>query len=387
MKKIQYFIITSTMLVIMFGYGVAVGHYRWKPFDAIYAIKTMISENFFARQQFQGENGILTAAFRDPVVEGPFHHKSINNINDIFSVNSGILTPQKDFEKAIENIKIINALQIPSLSKFGRIIKIEYRYLNKTYESFAYGDLPKQCDTNSLGTLIIPGSGLNQSSAIAQNDSSNYHRGISEILKTLNGNVYVLIKPNEDFRAWHNGKGLKLSGAYIWNWHLNRFGSYSVSYLVESLAFMKWMKGCHSKTILMGLSQGGAAVLLNALQSSPSVAIVASGYSVLTELTEESDHNQLIGVPGYAALMNPETLRNRLQSASTTWFFSWGKNETGVYKYDAYTATTASKLSGLKSVTNVVHEGDHSFPVLEIKTFLRDVPLLSPFIVRDSRAE
>ena len=73
------------------------------------------------------------------------------------------------------------------------------------------------------------------------------------------GGVYTFIKPNEDFLAWHDGNGKKLSGDFIWNWHLNREGSYSVSYLVQSLAFTKWMKGCFKKTLIAGLSQGGAA--------------------------------------------------------------------------------------------------------------------------------
>ena len=59
--------------------------------------------------------------------------------------------------------------------------------------------------------------------------------------------IYTLIKPNEDILAWHDGQGHKVHGNYIWNWHLNRAGSYSVSYLVQSLAFAKWMKSKHKK--------------------------------------------------------------------------------------------------------------------------------------------
>ena len=164
-------------------------------------------------------------------------------------------------------------------------MKVRFSYQSREYESFAYGTLPEACTETVTASLIIPGSGLNQSLGIATGDTANYHNGI---LNALNdgGAIYTFIKPNEDFLAWHDGKGNKINGSFIWNWHLNREGSYSVSYLVKSIAFTKWMKGCFGKTIVAGLSQGGLAALVNAIQSHPTMVVVASGHTLLNNMAE-----------------------------------------------------------------------------------------------------
>jgi len=170
--------------------------------------------------------------------------------------------------------------------------------------------------------------------------------------------------------AWHDGNGRKLGNDFMISWHLNRESSYLVSYLVQSLAFTKWMQGCFSKTLVAGLSQAGAAALLNALQSKPNQAIVAAGHSVITDQAEWSGHNQLIGVPGYAEISRPEVLVDRLRQSPTRWFFSWGKQEIGTYRIESEEQLTAKVISHLPKVTTVFHDEGHVYPVQEIRSFL-----------------
>ena len=92
---------------------------------------------------------------------------------------------------------------------------------------------------------------------------------------------------------------------------------------------------------MAGLSQGGAAVLLNALQSEPDRAIVASGFSVIKELAQWSGPGSLMGVPGYGPLSTADSLVRRLEDSSTRWLFSWGREERGTYKIDAHEQLTA----------------------------------------------
>ena len=174
--------------------------------------------------------------------------------------------------------------------------------------------------------------------------------------------------------AWHDGKGKKLSGDFIWAWHLNREGSYSVSYLVESLAFTKWLQTCFGDTTLAGLSQGGAAVLLNALQSEPDRAIVASGFSVIKELAQWSGPGSLMGVPGYGSLSTADSLVRRLEDSSTRWLFSWGREERGTYKIDAHEQLTAGFISHLSNVVTLIHDEGHVFPVQAIRSFVDNTP-------------
>jgi hypothetical protein len=189
------------------------------------------------------------------------------------------------------------------------------------------------------------------------------------------GEIFTLIKPNEDFLAWHDGTGRKMTGDFIWNWHLNRYGSYSVSYIVQSLAITKWLKQCAGAVILAGLSQGGAAVMLNAFQSHPHAAIVASGASLITSDAEWSGDSQIIAVPGYAELYEEDNLFLALERTPTQWFFSWGLRERGTYKIEAVEGKTAQAIDGLTNVEVVTHEEGHVFPVEDIKDWLGGVAI------------
>lgn len=145
-----------------------------------------------------------------------------------------------------------------------------------------------------------------------------------------------------------------------------------MSYLVQSLAFTKWMKSCFNKIVVAGLSQGGAAAMLNALQSKPTVAIVASGHSVINEKAQWSGFGGLVAVPGYAELYHAVTLRKKLQATTTMWLFSWGHGEKGTYKIEAEERCTAKEIGVLANVSIVIHEFGHTFPIMFIQKFIKN---------------
>ena len=170
-------------------------------------------------------------------------------------LNRSILTPRENYHHAYANISIGIAEQLHL--KGTPILKLPFTLNDIAYEAYAYGTVYKDCDRSiPSAALIIPGSGNNQSLGIYENHPNNYHYGIIEALSSVN-NVYVQIKPNRDARAWHNGLGLRMSGDFVYNWQLKMGGSYSVSYLVEALALMKYLNSCSDHTIVAGLSQGG----------------------------------------------------------------------------------------------------------------------------------
>gem|GEM_PF-1865830 len=356
-----------------FVLGIAVGHYRIPPFGTIHSAKAVVSawvRGDTEQSGSRGEQEIMEIAFVDPVSDTALYYPPVNSLAELRAANERILMRREGFEAAYEDLELIDATQLERAPSLQPVIRVRFRYQKREYEAFAYGRLPQGCPVAGWASLIIPGSLLNQSFAIATNDPSNYHFGILDGIAPLQGAAYVLVKPNEDFRAWHNGDGKKLSGNFIWNWHLNRGGSYSVSYLVEGLAIAKWMKGCFDRTLVAGLSQGGAAAMLNALQSQPDRAIVAAGYSVLSGDAEWSGHNQLIAVPGYARLHDPQGLLGALQDSPTQWLFTYGKSETGIYRIEAYDGPTKRLLEHLERVNVVVHPGEHVFPVQEIANWL-----------------
>ena len=361
-----------SLAATLFAYGVGVGHYQWPPFWQIQGAKTSLTQWLPQPVNIHpGEAELLVYAFTDPVEEVDLYYPPITDLAGIRSANDRIFMLREGFETAFENLQMLGAEQLTRPEGTVPVVRVRFSYQGRQHEAFAYGRLPAVCNGKNAASLIIPGSGLNQSLGIATGDKANYHHGILDALNAGGGkSTYTLIKPNEDFRAWHDGNGKKLNGNFIWNWHLNREGSYSVSYLVESLAFTRWMQKCFEETLVMGLSQGGAGAMLNALQSRPNQAVVASGHSVISDQVEWSGTNQLIGVPGYAALSRPEHLVDRLLNSPTQWLFSWGRAEVGTYKIEAEEQRTAKVIRELPNVTTVIHDEGHVFPVSAIQLFL-----------------
>lgn len=65
-----------------------------------------------------------------------------------------------------------------------------------------------------------------------------------------------------------------MSDNYIINHALNLGGSYSVRYLVDTMAIVKQLQTSYDTVAVIVLSQGGKAALYNALQSQPDGAII-----------------------------------------------------------------------------------------------------------------
>ena len=145
---------------------------------------------------------------------------------------------------------------------------------------------------------------------------------------------------------------------------------------MQALAFTKWMKSCYGRQVLAGVPQGGAAVLVTALQAAPRAAAVADRRSLLFDQLEYASHGQLLNVPGYAALAKRDTLVAALGASPTRWLFAWGRADGEVYKVESAAGYTARAIDPLANVDISIHDGGHVFPVAAMQTFLQSA--LSP---------
>lgn len=311
---------------------------------------------------------ILRYGFTDPVTTDWLQQEPIRTVAGIRTTNNAIFMFADGFENSYECIEVQGATELSNRTNTQRAVRVDFSYRGTGYTALAYGRLPSSCGVGSAA-LVIPGSGLNQATSIINRDAANVHRGILDALGSIS-QTYTLVKPNEDSLAWHDGKGGKLTGDMIWNYHVNRGGSYSVSYLAQSLAFVKWMKTCFDKTVVAGVSQGGAATMINALQSKPTAAIVSAGHSLLFDQVEYAGHNQLLNVPGYASLAKSATLVTSLRNSPTAWLFTWGRADSDIYKVEADTGFTASYIEPLLNVDVSIHDGGHEFPLADIRAFV-----------------
>ena len=362
---------TFVALVGTFIYGIGVGHYRWFPFWQVKGIKHA-GTGSTSSKAYRGEQELLQYAFTNPIIKGDLIYEPITSLVGIHEANKRIFMLREGFDMAYNTLQVTNTTQLQLNRGSTPVVQVSFTYQERDYDAYAYGTLPDRCEGKGNASLIIPGSGFNQSEGIFSHDRENYHFGIQTALQTRKGDVFIFIKPNEGILAWHDGQGNKLNGDFIWNWHLNREGSYSVSYLVQSLAIVRWMEQCYEKRALLGLSQGGSATLLNAVQSHPDIAVVASGHSLLNKHAQWSGPGQLIGVPGYSNLFEATVLKEKLRLTPTQWLFSWGLSEVGTYRIEAEERYTAQVIEVLPNVKTVIFEGGHVFPLEAMKDFFEE---------------
>ena len=354
-------------LLVLFVYGVGVGAYHWPPFLLLKIIKdSTVDEVRSARAGYRGDDELLRFGFTDPLILGEQIYPPLTSLDDVYKANEALMIPVEEFFDAYANLKIMGASYRKLNESDNTVLEVSFKLASRTYSAYAYS--PKKQARHDRAALIIPGSGLNQSLAIHNNKSSNYQFGINDSL----GNTfekYTLIKPNEDSLAFHDNKQ-KLSYIFITNWLLNRTGSYSVTYIVDSLAITKYLNSEYDEVVVAGLSQGGEAALLNALQSEPDAAIIASGFSIIKNQVNRSGHEQII-IPGLYANLSFATIRSRIQKSPTNFLFTYGAKEVGTYKIEAEERRTCEYLSDSRNVSCVIHAGGHLFPKEVIIGFLR----------------
>jgi hypothetical protein len=356
------------VLLIIFFYGVGIGHYQLPPHPQLASLKRYVASvkgdkvhTYKSRDQ-----EILQFAFTDPLIPSELIYPPLSTIENVRDINQSIFIPVGNYYTAYDSLIVTNVHILELNNSETDVTKLIFNLSDKHYEAYSYGK-PGTNSQSRKAILIIPGSGVNQSSAIYVRDPENYHHGVLDIFDS-EYDVFVFIKPNEDILAFHNGQN-KLNINYYINWHLNRGGSYSASYIAQSIAFTKYLKENYHKVAVVGLSQGGGAALLNSLQSKPDIAVIASGHSALFEKVTGSGFNQII-IPGVDALLKSSNLRKSLSASDTNFFFSWGKKETGSYRIEAEENTSCNDFKEFENVTCSFFDGGHIYPKEELKVFL-----------------
>ena len=313
----------------------------------------------------RGEEDILRSAFTDSLMPGEQIYPPISSLDGIYEANKSLMLPVEHFFDAYEKLEILNASQLVLDQGSTKVLKLTYQLADRQYHAYAY--CPDDLTGTKMAALIIPGSGLNVSFPVYKKDRSSYCFSIIPALGNSCDN-YVLIKPNEDCLAFHNGKK-KLHLNYFVNWLLENGSSYSAHYITGSLAVTKYLQERYDKVVVAGLSQGGRAALLSSLQSQPDAAIIASGFTILRQKVQAAAHNQII-IPGLRNRFGFDAIRSRIQKSPTRYLFTYGQKEHGTYKMEAEERLTEKFLSGCPNVECKSHSGGHIFPTEIIGEFL-----------------
>lgn len=355
MSRHKKLFVTSA-LMICFGYGVAVGQYHIPPFTLLQSVKKSISVSKKSPEfDFYKTAFSLNVASNVPLLYPPIEH-NYQGISQAIQ-NDMAPMPTSEYFNCFEDLE----LSTPSIN--NNIISIPF-HIGDHLRGTAHAYYLKANQSSATGTLIIPGSGSNQSSEIIQN--RGYHSNICTVANEF-GDVYVLIKPNEDSRALHDGTG-RLSTDFYYISLLRNGSCYSAIYLVEALALTKYIKSKYAVSGILGLSQGGEATLLTSLQAEPTFAVIASGFSCYSWSLCHANPDQ-IHLPGMNTVWPIDAIKEQLTKQTTHYFFSHGKSEEGIYGIDARSGLTKNYLlSG--SPTNIsynAHADGHGFDLEEVR--------------------
>jgi hypothetical protein len=316
---------------------------------------------------------LLTPVFTDRLASLPLEYGETETLEDLAAQLAGLHFPVGSFEDAYENILTLRWKRacLDTIRCEYDVLSVDYAVDGMSYTSYAYC-VDAIENPGRYAAVIIPGSGKNQSTPIYLDDQDNYQRGISAAV-TPYWDMYVYVKPNEDFLAINNGYA-KLDYEYIVAHLANRGGSYSCRYIVDTLALVKHLRGTYDKVAVIGLSQGGQAALYNALQSEPDGAIISSGFSVLHETMQGASLDQII-IPGMREYLSNDHIRGALIDSDTEFLFTWGRDERAIYGVEAWYRCTRSFFSGIYNVTCVSHSEGHVYPGDVVSVFLDNLRL------------
>lgn len=310
---------------------------------------------------------LLTGLFKKPVsTYEPLLYPEVTNLEQLQVATARMYMPYK---AVFDAYKEITSVQMEDPKE--HVARIDYTLKGQvTYEAYTYvakSLVEPEADT---AYLIIPGSGVNEAGKIFYADDTDYHCCLRNKIDK-NADVYVYVKPNNDFLAVHH-QGKVLNGKVaLFPQLLMMGGSYSTRYLVDAIALAKHLKGKYKKLVIAGLSQGGNAALIISLQVEPDVAIVASGYSVLNSgPVYVAGINQIV-IPGFLDVYTPEYIANVMGQQITQYMFTFGEAEAGIYGYESVEKATEKAFEKIKNIQFYYHPDAHVFPVEAIISFLK----------------
>lgn len=316
-------------------------------------------------QKFDQLNLDINTIFNDEIIEFIFfpnneYLNTAENFNEILKFNKSFFVSNQSFYSLPNNLKL------QDYSDMNNIYKISYEISNNSYDSYAYYLESKKNSNYCL--LIIPGSGINQSTEIFKKSKDNYHYGILNNFDDYN--KYIYIKPNEDFNALVGPNKKKLSYDFITNFHLLNGGSYSTSYLSQIIAFTKHLKEKCSKLVNIGISQGGEAVFIASTFLEADYTLVISGIHEFYKNIVWKSFKQ-IDTPNLANYLDQKL--NSKKKINSNYFFLWGLNENFLYSNEA---SSLSFCDLYESIMNnsvcLFHIGGHKIP----DEIIKDIELI-----------
>lgn len=320
-----------------------------------------------------GADRLLTELFSEVLIARDRLSPDIIDRTALIDAVNAMATPRVDIRGIANELRLIDSMTLRQLPQDKLTLSsVKYSLDGYIKEAYAYklAAIVKQDATNiNCGTLIIPGSGHDQALAIVRRDNRNYQFGI--LNPYADCDIYVLIKPNEDYLSIaHNGRKLS-EDSYI-N-HLVGIGSsYSSRYVTDAVALALEIKNHYPETIVTGLSQGGTAAVIVGIEARPDFVVVASGlFEIMMDLGYGGYNSSLV-FPGLHQEIFKDWIPSKLRSTDVNFLIIGGELDSGFAGQDARDRLTCGKLAGNAHLNCLSHLGGHIYPSEAVKRFLAD---------------
>lgn len=261
------------------------------------------------------------------------------------------------------------------------LIQLNYSLHQKNATSYFTYTPKKVSPDDEIAFLIIPGSLANQTSDVIR--GTGYHNLNCYVKNTLQkfGDVFILCKPLEDYRAlqWNgkkfNSKDYVTPGLrYIYDYLDSINHPYGTNYLIEVLSMLKYMNQHYKKVVLLGCSMGGYSALLGALNSEVDGAMIASGYSIHFDDIPALQFSVTQLFKNLPLLYTDSLIKNKLSESRTEYLFSYADQEDYWYQLEHDTQLTENFVGPLPNCAYFYNFNFHSFPPCSVlDTFIQRV--------------
>lgn len=315
-----------------------------------------------------------------------YHHPEISSVQNFYDqVDSSYVFYNDEFADCYRKLETDSALIGDSIINqtidnfeithnymlFGNknpFVKLKFNLNNKTAWSYALIDSSsKPVYNNDYAFVIVSGTGTNQIKTIL--DGNGYHDlncYVRNLLKPK-GDIYIMSMPNEDHRAlFFNKKKVTslptLQPPYLISYLNAANKSIGLNRLIETVAFIKYLKTKYKKVIVLGLSTGGKAALWASLLAEPDVALIASGYSILVDNDYNSQLINSMSYGNYLLVYDKDSTKARLSQLHTQFLFTQAQNDGALTQYDIDSSITKNFLMPAGNISFFSNYVNHSFP-------------------------
>lgn len=259
-------------------------------------------------------------------------------------------------------------------TQINPLIYLDFELLGKNGRTYAFLFNGVSNQTCKTAYLIVPGGGENQSTNIVL--GTGYHNTNCTIVNSLinNGDVYTMIKPNEDARAiyWLD----KRLNNYVVNYLDSVNKNYGINYLIELVALIKHLKKNYTKVIVLGASEGGYASLLASLVTEPDATVISAGYSVVFDSSVYSKDILRLRFDSLVDSSTAYNLKHKIDSVTTKFLFTWGNNDgLELMQLEHDSASTQNYFNNSLNCSFYYNYNYHSFPSCNvIDSFAAGIP-------------